>query len=317
MILLPTARLGGRYTLSAIKSDGRVRPLCSFNNLVLDRMLSQITLVNTWLDACQVGTSDVAPEATQTALVSPIAATANRISANSAAENVAPWRGYSQITYRFPVGAVTGIIREVGIGETATVGAAVNSRALTPNVYGEAADIELFSDEQLDVQYELSVYAPANDIIGTCLVNGVEVGYTARAALASNAMHWAPYRSGSVASSGQAVRALFATGVGEHIVAHSGGLGAITSVPGGSSANFTSVTNITAGETDHKLTGIASWDLNAANFGAIRSLAFRYAVGTGTGGNSVGAYQVEFDTPIVKTSLDEFRAHIGMSWGRA
>lgn len=304
--------------LSARKTDGRVRPLGGMKNLILDRFLNQIAAESTYLDACQVGTSGVAPDVAQTALIAPTVGTANRVAANSAAANAAPWRGFSQITYRFPLGAVTGVIREVAIGNSATVGSLVVCRALTPNVYGEAAEIELFADEQLDVQYELSVYAPENDVVGTCLVNGVEVGYTARAAFASNGGVWAPYRASSFASSGQAVRALFTTTGSSHIAAFSGGLGAITSSPAGSSGNCAGVSNQTYVTGDYRRLGSAFWDLGVANFaGGIKSLAFRFGTVSGTGGNSLGGYQVEFDTAIPKTALEDFRAQVGISWGRA
>src|SRR5690606_32069687 len=102
---------------------------------------------------------------------------------------------------------------------------------------------EVFADEALTVQYELLVWAPPEDVVDTFTMNGVEYTYTIRPALAATGPAWCPYRSGSRASAGQAVRALFPTGAGAQAIVYDGAISTKLLSPTGTAVNCTSVTN--------------------------------------------------------------------------
>lgn len=315
-MIAPHFGLRGRFCLGARLGDGRRRPVTEwFDNLILDSGLDLIGSSNTYLDAVQVGSSALAPDVSQTQLVSHIAGTTNRVAANSAAANVAPWQGVSQITYRFAPGAVVGLIRELAVGPG--VSGPTFNRTLITNNLGEAVGVEILADEALEVEYELAVVPPQSDLTGTAIVDGVERAYTIRAAEASTTLHWAPYNAQNFAAAGQALKAEF-IGTGAHLRAHDGALGSITSSPGGASANASLVDVSPYISGSLRRTARMTWDPAVANFGAgIRSLYWRMRAGSGAGANSLGAYQIEFSPPIAKHDLTSFWTDLGMSWGRA
>jgi hypothetical protein len=163
-----------------------------------------------------------------------------------------------------------------------------------------------------------SVSAPLADTTGTVLIDGIERGYTARAARVSSAAAWAPYRASSFAAAGQAVRARFTDVGGSFCAAYSGGLGAITSVPEGSSGNCAGGGPQPYVPGSRRATGLVRWDLDSANFaGGIRSIYFQFGPESGSGGNSIGAFQVEFSSPAPKTAALGFQFGAGIEWGRA
>jgi len=316
MILLPFS-LAGRYRISAVSRCGVRRLLMDWTrNTILDGGLDMVAASSTWLDCVHVGTSgDAVDPAEQTTLIEPVAATANRVAANSAAASIPPYRGYSQITWRFAVGDVVGVIRELGVGPSTTLGSPLFSRTLVRDITGAPSSVRVLADEALEVQYELSVFAPEVDVIGTALIDGVGRGFKARAMLASTPMHWAPYRAASYASSGQGVRGIFTSSSAAS--AHSGAIGAATSSPAGSSAAASTVIPKAYVAGSHASSARFEWDFNAANYvDGIRSLSWRMSSGTGSGGNSLGAFQLEFDEPIMKVDTIAFAMELGIAWGR-
>lgn len=317
MIVVPY-QLAGRYRLTALRPDGRRRPLADwFDNLILDRGLDEMASNATWLDCCQVGGSAAAEAPSQTALLAPIAGSSTRVAANSRSASAPPWFSATKITYRFTAGQIVGQISELGIGSSATLGSPLFSRALIKDIYGNPNPGSVLADEALDVDYELGIYAPDGDITGTAMIDGVAVGYTARPALVTTPAHWAPYRAASYASAGQAVRALFAAATGTHMACFDGVIGAATSQPGGSSAAADIVTPRAYVAGSRRVIASLDWNLTTANFaGGIRSLLWRLAAGTGGGGNSLGAWQVQFATPVLKTAQQSFGFDVGISWGR-
>lgn len=318
MILIPHT-MAGRFRMSAVKADGRVRPLQGWSpNLILDSGMDLIAAGSAWLDYCHVGSSAVAEAANQTGLLAPVAVTGNRTSANSTASNAAPWKGVSSITYKFGLGQIVGAINEVAVGPGSVLGSATFNRALTKDSFGSQHAVQVLADEQLEVEYELSVFAPAGDVTGTVQIDGAPVAYTARAAFANTTAIWAPYRAGSFATAAQAVKAAFAGDTGAHIACTDGVLGADTVQPGGTYANAGLVTPQPYVAGSRRALARLDWDVSAANFGGgIRSLLWRFAAGTGAGGNSLGAYQLQFGAPVMKNSNHSFFMYVGISWGRA
>lgn len=312
------AALSGRFRLTTSKNGVFRKSTGWFGNTILDAGLDMIGTVNTYLDCVQVGSGNTAPAPEQTTLVTFVAGTDNRTAANSGANNASPYGGFSQILWRFNAGEVVGVIREVGVGPSALTGSTLFSRTLVPDTFGVTTEVEVLDDEDLDVEYQLTVSPSEVDDVSVIDVSGVETTVTARASLVSTAQHLAPYRSASYASSGQAVRATFSATPGTHAVVYEGAIGAITSSPGGDSAQAGVISTITYVPGSYEINGVLDIAPTAANFDdGIRSVSFRFAPGTGDGGNSLGQYQVEFTPPLAKNENLSLGIDVTVSWGRA
>lgn len=323
MITIPVS-LSGRHRLNAIRPDGSRRPLLDWrDNIILDRGLDDIANVSTYLDSHHVGGGDATPVSEQLALQSPIASTSNRVSANSAAESVSPYRGYSQITWRYPVGAVVGEIREVGVGSSAVDGDPLFCRALALDALDSPTGVEVLADEQLEAIYELSITMPEDDITGQFAYTGIDgeentVSYTLRPSQANSSQYWSPYNASGFASPGQAVRALFESSGGLHCAVYSGGIGGITSTPGGDQEACSLVINDDYVEGSHQLVAHIGITEDVGNFETgIKSVLIRLGLSDGAGGDSLGAWQVEFTPALVKNN--EYTAYfdVALSWGRS
>ena len=97
---LITPRLKGRFKLTAIRPDGRERPLTDwFDNLVLDTGLNALGTASQ-LGACQVGTSNTAVDALQTTLQGFLAGTTGVEETNYGAAGGSPYYGWKTIRYR-------------------------------------------------------------------------------------------------------------------------------------------------------------------------------------------------------------------------
>lgn len=317
MIELPTFGLAGRYKLQAMKSDGRIRPVSPWSkNLILDSGLNRIPVAGDYLDCCQLGESTVVPNSTQRSLQSFSAGTSNRILANSSAANVEPWNGRSQITYQFPMGAV-GLVRELGIGWSPTQGNNLFSRALVRNALGDAVGVQFLPDESAQVEYELSVYAPLNDLSGTIQIRDKNVAWISKPIQASTGALWAPYNASSFMSSGQATQASFLESPGSHIRLFSGVLGNDTAQPGGSIVNATSISQNPYVSGSFRRTAVATWDESVAESPfQMQSIAFQFRPTSGVGGTNFGGYQVQLVPPQTKSSFEAFKFELGISWGR-
>lgn len=318
MIIIPH-RFTGRIRLNTVnKTTGIKRYLTPwFHNLVLDTGLDLITQSSNWLDYCHVGSSDISKETTQTSLIEPIASTSIRIQANNLIPDTAPYAGISRITYEFPTGSLNGMIKEIGFGPSNILESDLFNRSLIEDEFGNQSYITVNSNEALQVQYELSVFSPQNDITGTVLVDGIAVGYTARAANANSAHLWCPYNADNYQNSGQASRAIFDTIPGTHIVAYDGPIGSNIETPIGNNAPATYLTTIPYISGNHQSLIRAEWDIHNANFeNGIKSLYWSFSPIVSNGGNNFGGYQVEFDSPIMKTNEENFRFDLGISWSR-
>lgn len=317
MIIIPH-KLSGRIKLSAMKADKSIRELTPwFHNLVLNGGLDLIAASSNWLDFCHVGLDGTAEDSTQTSLLSPLVATSNRTAAVNTVMSATPYGGISTITYTFAIGAASGIIRELGFGPSGTLGDPLFNRSLVEDQFGNDSFTIVNSDEALIVQYELTLLAPAQDITGTILIDGVAVNYTARAANVDDPGTWCPYRAESFANPGQAVQTVFNTTPGQQVIAFDGSMGNVLGVPSGNSANAVFLTTVPYLTGNYQSFVRAEWDMGAANFvGGIKSLYWAFNLITGTGGNSFGAYQIEFATPIAKTNQQSIRFDLGISWSR-
>lgn len=318
-ILIP-GTLSGRVRLKGHKRDGTVRLIHDWcDNIILNIGLEMIASTANYLDWCHVGLSDTEPAANQTTLLDWVGSTNTRTAANSITTTEAPFFGISQISYLFDEGAIVGNIKELGFGPLGTEGSSLFNRALVTDSFGNASFAVVLADEALEVEYELTIAAPTEDIEGTLSYDGDDYAYVIRPALVTQTAKWCPYRSGSYASAGQAVQAVFtATELNGNVVAYDGAIGTEELQPSGASSPARYFYEHPYVADSHQKLLRCEWSLEDANFGTgIRSILWFMKTGTGSGGNSLGAYQIEFTPPIPKDDQNGFRINLGMSWGNA
>lgn len=319
MIIIPH-RFTGRIRLNAInKKTGTKRHLTPwFHNLVLDTGLDLVAQSSNWLDCCHVGLSDIPEDVTQTSLIDPIASTSVRVQASNSVHDAVPYAGMSLITYEFAAGSLDGTIKEIGFGPSGVLESDLFNRSLIEDEFGNPSYTIIDPSEALQVQYELSLFSPQNDITGTVLIDGVSVGYTARAVSANNAQLWCPYNADNFVNLGQASRAVFTTTPGPHVVAYDGPIGSNVEIPTGNNSPATYLTTVPYVAGSHQSVVRAEWDIGNANFvNGIKSIYWAFSPTVSNGGNNFGGYQVEFDSPIMKTNEENFRFDLGISWSRA
>lgn len=318
-ILIPH-KFSGRVKLSAIKLDGSQRSLTPwFHNLVLDTGLDLIGTSSNWLDCCHVGSSGTPEANNQTSLLTPVAATKNRTAATNATSVAGGlYYGISTITYQFGVGAINGQIKELGFGPSLTLGSTLFNRARITDVLGNPSFTVVNPDEALQVVYEIKLSAPTTDITGTVNFDGTPVGYTARPALLSSSNYWSPFRSTAFGTDGQAVKATFSNLSDAHVQIFDGVLGNVIGSPSGNVSNVVYSRPQAYVPGSYQSIVRAEWDIFNGNFvSGISSILWYMNLPTGNGGNSLGAYQLQFDTPIPKSNIESFRIDLGISWGRA
>lgn len=302
IVELPTARprACGLFKFTAIRPDGRERPLTDwFPNLITDVGLNRIGQ-GSYLTACQVGTNNTAPNVSDTSLAGYLAGTTTRQATSEGAQSTPPYYGWTRITYRFAAGVAAGNIAEVAIATTAANPGSVNfSRALVLDEFGDPSTVTVLSDEVLDVTYELRLYPPLDDEVGTFTVSGSgDHDYVLRASSVTSNTAWASYLGG--------VASLNAYG-STQLSVYNGAVGAITSTPSGTS-NSTAVANAAYSNNSLTRTGSGTFGLNVGNLtGGIS--AVRYIT-------SLGAYQYSVDPIIDKTNTKTLILTNRISWSR-
>lgn len=316
MIIVPKKRIeteltaacgmSGHFVMEKLKVDANGTPIeasrikvAEFDNLITNQGLNRIGTNNDWLAAIQVGSGTATPAVTDTGLQTFVAGTTLSQASTSAAQPSPPYYTTRSVTRRFNAGAAAGNLSEVGIGWAAT-GSTLFSRALILDGGGVPTTITVLSDEVLDVTYELRIYPPASDSTGNITVTGVgTISVTTRAALVTTAGTW------GIADSG-------ATGgfeVTNSCTAYTGGIGAITAEPSGTSANVNQSTNAYVSNSLQR-TGSAVFGLAVANFN-IASVASSMGLTA-----AFGRMQYGFGTSIPKTSATTLTLNFTHAWAR-
>ena len=270
-----------------------------FENLVLDSGLNRIGSGD-WATHCQVGTDNTPPQAANTGLLGLFATTTTIAESTSGAQGSAPYYGYLRRKYSFAQGTFNNTnLQEVGIGWNG----GLFSRALIAAIDGNPTAITVLADEQLDVIYELRLYPPLTDTVTTFEFEGTTYTYTARAAAVtsgSTAMGWG-MSGGAVAISAGTVSAP---------LAYDGAMGALTTTPSGNSATSTTRSSAAYGNNNLYRDLSATWGLDKANFATGVKSVLLYTTG-------LGAFQMEIDPPLSKTSVDSLAMTFRVSWSRA
>lgn len=256
-------------------------------NLIVDdglNMLGDSTALNA-SRYCRVGTSNTAPANSQSDLVARHGSVSNIAgSATNSNSGTSPWWHESSREYQFNAGTIDGAaLAEVGFFENNNTGD-MFSRNLIKDGVGTPTTITLTSSEILYVTYVIRVNVPNTDSTGTFQINSEDYNYTIRAANASNLNIWGVSSSHFNLNSTRA----FATQT----------LGAITTIPSGTSYNGTGSTT-TYVDLSLESQGNVTFSDSQGNTGSgIGSLA----IGTSTGSER---WQISIDKVSDGSTIDK------------
>ena len=306
LIIPAKPSLGGWFKLTAIRPDGRERPLTDwFPNLITDGGLNRIG-TGGFLTNCHVGSGTVAPATTDTALQTFVANKTNALSSSSAAQASPPYYGSFTRTFRFDEGTAAGNLSEVGVGWGATASGPLFSRALIVDALGDPTTITVLADEVLDVSYQLRLYPPLTDTVVAVTDSGPDATIhtvTVRASNvtssgSNNTFGWSPDGNSTTLSPVQ---------LGQFF---SGAIGSITGQPSGSTFNVSSSQVFQSAYSNNSLEVVGGYSigLTNANFGGIESLRFP--------ARGLGVYQAGFDPIIPKDDTKVLTVNFKVSWGR-
>lgn len=292
----------GRRTPSGIITEYN-KVAGAFDNLITDQGLNFMGDSGQWLRSCQVGDGNATPQVTDTALDNWVAGTQSYTTGNNTAQPSAPYYVSRVKTWRFTEGEATGNLQEVGVGIN-TDDDTLFSRALIVDGSGNPISITVLSDEFLDVVYEFRIYPPTTDVVGTITIAGIDYDYILRAAYVTNpgnqGLSWGVGANGSSS-------AFYLSSSSNR--SRSGDIGPITSGPSGSNEwiQESQSSNIAYSNNSLEREAILYFPLTPTLTG-IRSVEYSAAW---------GAYQIQFDPVVPKTSSNIFTPRFIHSWGRA
>lgn len=288
-----TAKLKGRFKF--VVRNGETLEVTNetpwMDNLILDSGLNHMGTGDS-VSHCQVGTSNAAPNASQTALASFLASTALTSSAPGTAPVGSPYRNYRTYYYRFAIGAAAGNLSEVGVGWTLPAGN-LFARALTVDGGGVPTTITVLPTEVLDVYYELGAYPVLTDTAFSITISGVSHSCVMRTANVTTQL------------SNQFGRDWLSPSY-FHAVAYTSGLAAITSAPTGflGSVNATTVNAYVNNSLQIDVPLV--FGLSQAN-GSIQSMTFN---------STIGEVQISFSPPIAKVNTKSLTMTFRWKWAK-
>ena len=257
--------MAGWYKLTAIRPDGRERPLTGwFPNLITNGGLDRMATGPVGFHV-HVGAGNTPPDANDTALAASVARTSTTQLLQNGAQGAAPYYGWYLTTWRFSQGAAAGNLAEVGVGWSNTNGD-LFSRALILDGGGSPTTVTVLADEFLDVSYELRNYPSLTDSDPHIVsIGGVDYTFTARSASVTDSSNWTPpLRSGPSYPNTGFCRA------------YNGGIQAITQQPSGAGSNSSSISAAAYSNGSREIASNAEWGLNNGNVsGGITALDFR------------------------------------------
>ena len=273
----------GFISLAVGKTIDKPRYKTEFKNLIVDQGLNNAasTVINTLVTRCKVGSSSDIPTTSDTALGQQVGSYTPVVTSIYNHSSGSPvWYTYGRFTYTFPVGAVTGDLREIGFFDSSDN---MFSHALLKDGAGNPTTVNVLADEQLFVTYEVRKYPVETDQTGIFIlsINGVDTSftYTARPALINTSIA-SNYWYGS-----------HRLGVDTDVVAYeSQTLGTVTGTPTGTAvAGLGTIDTYAAGSFKSTLNCV--FDPSVANFtNGIGSMML------------CNGFQVSFDPAIPKTS---------------
>lgn len=298
------SKLEGVFSIRAVSAKGEVRELAEFPNLILDAGLRYMGMNSNYLNYCSVGSGSSTPIPSQTTLDNRLYTTSTDTPGVYAtgANNEDPDNPYvfRRVGKRFAPQGSPYNISELGFGWDSN--GTLFNRALVRDLEGNPTSLSILGDEFLDVVYELRLYPPVQDFVGTMTPTGIDTtprsyivrargddgsltynserGWTVAEMLRPRGNNWDYLKSGPIGPLFGEPTGNSLSLIGSAVMDPSGASGVYTLQAPPPSANFT---------------------------GGIRSaVAAMYSA----------KYQFEFDPPFMKTSDDVFRFSFRHSWGR-
>lgn len=296
----PVIKLGvkGRFKLEVRKAGERdSRVVAEFDNLITNRGLDVLAgSVDSWDNACAVGTGSVTPSTSDTKLDS-FRAIVNKTSTTSFSSSGSPNYNITRTTvYNFDQGAASGNLTEVGIANyNNSTSYLLNSRALILDEFGNPTTITVLSDEFLTVTYQLILVPTLTDVTQT-------VGsytFTIRVSNIQNVDSGGSSTSWSCGPIGQMTNTAYFT-------AFSGVIQSITSGPSGTQMMSSSINNLTYTTGTYYRDFSAQWQPDT---GSLDINSFRFAL-TGP------VYQIGVSPAIPKTSNDVMNISVRVAVNR-
>lgn len=188
--MVETIGVGGQYKLLVLDHSGKLEHETEWqNNMLLDSFFQKMTTSpdSFGYHTVKVGRSNIAVNPTQTALQDYISIPDPSNTATSNPDittNGTVWSGFWEATYTFPIGAITGAVREVGWLRGSASGAFVDSRVVLDQ------EIVLDSTQQLVVKFKLSISGSDIPREGTCEIDGQTYSWYACRADEKNSLDW-------------------------------------------------------------------------------------------------------------------------------
>lgn len=293
-IFSPKTTISGHYSIKRMRaSSGEVTGQWDFKNIITNNGLNLWgTTSGSRYNTCSVGSGSSVPSPTNTELDAIIASTTT--STPTSGFNGTDLFAWTRRQYQFGVGVAAGNISEVAVGVTSTN---LFSRALVLDSMGVPTSITILSDEILQVVYEVRNYVPQYDFEGTFTLTGNSGGtydYVGRAAMAS-AGFWSSETGSDYRGANNSAFYLSTGDIGG--VAGGPVYGAGGS--GGSAAAYV----------QDSFTRLITTSFNLSS-GNQTSKSMRLTMGA-------GAYQFQFNPPIVKNNTQQLSIITSHSWGRA
>jgi hypothetical protein len=299
-----TTKVKGEYKILVYKPDGSLKQETEwFDNLVLNNGLDLLAGGNgsSIFAQCVVGSGTTTPAVTQTTLTNLVLSTSTKQSGSNTWYS-SPYYYETIITYRFAaVGAgLSYNLNEVGVGKTTT---SLFSRALITDGSGTQITVSITEGEILDVIYKFRNYPPLTDAdySQSVTISGTSYTFTWRPSYVGTATGWNIWNNSPIVYT-------------YYLTAHSGSVGAITSVPSGTATEVsnTSPAQYVVGTYTNSAT--MTFGLSQANYGG-GITAFKFNRG-GNGTTQQWGYQCSVSPAIAKTSAQSLKIVGQMSWER-
>lgn len=303
---MPQSRVSakGRYQLRKLKNGvytGEETPW--FDNLILDSGLNRWG-TGTIISGAAIGTGTTTPLVTDTGLETQTTYTATTGTGHNAitAAGVSPYNNTRTFVYRTGLGDLNGNYSEVGVGWES---GSMFSRARILDGGGSPTTISVASDEQLDIVYQLSIYPPLTDFTSTLSISAVSYDIVGRA---SNVNTTSGFSGWAVSQSTVA----FTSSLSTNPAVFSGDIGAVTSIPSGTTASLSSVSSDAYVNLSNQRTASTSFNLTAGNVaGGIKSTRVVWTPGTGT-----FAFQYSFTPVLPKDATKTLVLNYSVNWAR-
>lgn len=311
-----TTRLAGRFRLTVRRPSGVIRAETGwFSNLILDAGLDRIGAAETTHTGAAVGTGTTAPTVSDTTLENQIASTTTIQSVNGITLSSPPYGLRKTWVYRFGTGVAAGNLTEIGVGWTGSP-LSLFARELIRDEEGAPTTLTILADETLDLTYELTVYAPTEDVEGQVTITGSgthDIVCRAANVTTNGSTGWKNDNSATYSISGggssSGAQRCYATQT----------LGDVTGLPSGTQFSVGSRTNSSYSEGSFQRDFTLHWGLNDGNTGSgIGSVAFRCGRDAG-GGSTAGSYmsfQCSYNPVIDKDNTKVLTLPYRHSWAR-